>query len=173
MTYKEEMELTWKFFDTIDFEQFISDDKQISVDDLMDSLEEYYDKAHPDQLPPEFQGCLFNFVNDTEFTDYLHKRYGFPIVQEVVERYYLLNRKTGEPMQQVWESKNRALYKKEFPCILGQPAEMLVDGVWQKGKIVEGYRFDDGIVTIETAEGKRFWCGQSRTDIYRPLEENT
>lgn len=60
----------------------------------------------------------------------------------------------------------------KFPCVLGQPAEMFFEGKWVRGKIVDGYRFRDGIVTIETDEGKRIWCGQSRTDLYREVNEN-
>ena len=52
---------------------------------------------------------------------------------------------------------------------VGTDAEMCVDGVWHKGKIVEGYRYNDGIVTIETEDGQQFWCGQGRTDVYRLL----
>ena len=51
----------------------------------------------------------------------------------------------------------------------GKKAKMLVDGVWHEGEIVKGYRYNDGIVTIETEDGQRFWCGQSRTDLYRVL----
>ena len=40
-----------------------------------------------------------------------------------------------------------------------------------KGKIVEGYRYKDGIVTIEADNHKKYWCGESRTDIYRPYKE--
>ena len=63
-------------------------------------------------------------------------------------------------------------YTEKFPCVLGQPAEIFFEGEWVRGKIVDGYRFRDGIVTIETDEGKRIWCGQSRTDLYREVEEN-
>ena len=59
-----------------------------------------------------------------------------------------------------------------FPCVIGASAEMYVDGRWIKGKIVKGYRFADGVVTIETADGKRYWCGQDRTDIYREVDNN-
>lgn len=48
---------------------------------------------------------------------------------------------------------------------------MNVGGIWIKGKIVEGYRFRDGIVTIEDDNGKRYWCGQARTELYRKLKE--
>ena len=54
----------------------------------------------------------------------------------------------------------------------GSQIEMLVDGTWIKGTVVEGYRYQDGIVTIETADGHRYWCGQDRTDIYRRIKEN-
>ena len=60
----------------------------------------------------------------------------------------------------------------KFPYALGEMAEMCVDGKWIQGKIVEGYRFKDGIVTIEAPNGIKYWCGESRTDIYRPYKEN-
>ena len=57
-----------------------------------------------------------------------------------------------------------------FPCIEGELTEMYVDGRWIKGKIVKGYRFGDGIVTIEDEDGNRYWCGEDRTDIYREVK---
>lgn len=72
----------------------------------------------------------------------------------------------------VLEKQERETQEKPFPFIVGQPAEMFIDGKWEKGKIVAGYRFNDGIVTIETEDGRRLWCGQDRTDIYRPYQEN-
>jgi len=70
------------------------------------------------------------------------------------------------------EKYERETQEKPFPLIVGQPAEMFIDGKWEKGKIVAGYRFNDGIVTIETEDGRRLWCGQDRTDIYRPYQED-
>lgn len=70
------------------------------------------------------------------------------------------------------EKQERETREKPFPFVVGQPAEMFVDGKWEKGKIVAGYRFNDGIVTIETEDGRRLWCGQDRTDIYRPYQED-
>lgn len=58
-----------------------------------------------------------------------------------------------------------------FPYIEGELAEMFVDGEWIKGRIVDGYRFRDGVVTIETNDGKRYWCGQDKTALYRPFKE--
>ena len=70
------------------------------------------------------------------------------------------------------EKQERETREKPFPFVVGQPAEMFIDGKWEKGKIVAGYRFNDGIVTIETENGRRLWCGQDRTDIYRPYQED-
>ena len=58
----------------------------------------------------------------------------------------------------------------KFPEVIGQKAEMLFEGEWVSGVIVEGYRFRDGIVTIETPDGRQVWCGQDRTDLYRKAE---
>jgi len=56
----------------------------------------------------------------------------------------------------------------QFPYKIGEPAEMFYMGAWRTGKIIAGYRYKDGIVTIETDEGKKIWCGESRKDLYRP-----
>ena len=70
------------------------------------------------------------------------------------------------------EKQERETQEKPFPFVVGQSAEMFFDGKWVKGKIVAGYRFNDGVVTIEAEDGRRFWCGQDRTDIYRPYQED-
>lgn len=57
----------------------------------------------------------------------------------------------------------------KFPYIVGQSAEIFSDGEWKKGKIVAGYRFRDGVVTIETDDGEMIWCGESRKELYRPI----
>lgn len=69
------------------------------------------------------------------------------------------------------ENQERETQEKPFPLVVGQPAEIFCNGKWEKGKIVKGYRFNDGVVTIETENGRRLWCGQDRTDIYRPYQE--
>lgn len=57
----------------------------------------------------------------------------------------------------------------KFPYVVGQPAEIFHNGKWMQGKIVAGYRFRDGIVTIQTNTGERIWCGEARKELYRPL----
>ena len=58
-----------------------------------------------------------------------------------------------------------------FPNVIGAPIEMFVNGVWEKGEVINGYRFNDGIVTMKTSDGRTFWCGANRTDIYRKPKE--
>lgn len=57
----------------------------------------------------------------------------------------------------------------KFPYILGEKAEMYVEGKWIQGVIVYGYRYRDGIVTIKTDDGKRYWCGEARKELYRKI----
>jgi len=61
----------------------------------------------------------------------------------------------------------------KFPNIVGAKVEMFYNGEWVKGKIIKGYRFRDGVVTIKTEDGRELWCGLERTDLYRPSEDKT
>lgn len=54
-----------------------------------------------------------------------------------------------------------------FPYIVGQRAEIFHEGKWQQGCIVAGYRFRDGIVTIQTDAGQQIWCGESSTEKFK------
>ena len=56
-----------------------------------------------------------------------------------------------------------------FPYVEGQQVEIFHEGKWKQGKIVAGYRFRDGIVTILTEDGQQIWCGEARKDLYRPI----
>lgn len=58
---------------------------------------------------------------------------------------------------------------RSFPYIVGQRAEIFHEGKWQQGCIVAGYRFRDGIVTIQTDAGQQLWCGESRKELYRKI----
>ena len=58
-----------------------------------------------------------------------------------------------------------------FPEVFGEPIEMLIDGIWVKGKVINDYRSRDGIVNMETSDGKKYWCGCERTECYRQPKE--
>lgn len=89
MTYKEEIKISIDFFDTIDFKRFIKPGERIELQDFENSIEEYYGN-HRELLPEVFQGYVFNFVNDYELGQYLEKRYGWKICEEVIERHYFI-----------------------------------------------------------------------------------
>ncbi len=59
----------------------------------------------------------------------------------------------------------------KFPHIEGERTEILYNGEWKQGVIVAGYRFRDGIVTIQTDDGEKIWCGEYRTDLYRKISD--
>lgn len=59
--------------------------------------------------------------------------------------------------------------KERFPYAIGEKAEIFHNGEWKKGKIINGYRFQDGIITIQTEDGETVWCGEDRKDLYRPI----
>lgn len=77
----------------------------------------------------------------------------------------------GAKMQDVEECSPNRGENYSFPEVFGEPIEMLIDGVWLKGKVINDYRSRDGIVNMETADGRKYWCGCERTDCYRQPKE--
>ena len=54
---------------------------------------------------------------------------------------------------------------------IGNTIEMLVGNGWITGIIVNGERTGDGIVNMETAEGRKYWCGVC-SGCYRKTEDS-
>ncbi len=54
---------------------------------------------------------------------------------------------------------------------IGNTIEMQVGSGWIKGIIVNGERTGDGIVNMETADGKKYWCGVA-SSCYRKTEDS-
>ena len=120
---------------------------------------------NPEFCPyPEYKGKPYYSIKYIEKgEEYVgYSTYSLQVMSEFLKKYFI---------SPALEKQERETQEKPFPLIVGQPAEMFVDGKWEKGKIVAGYRFNDGVVTIETEDGRRLWCGQDRTDIYRPYQE--
>ena len=65
----------------------------------------------------------------------------------------------------------KELVEEKYPNIIGCPTAMYVDGDWKIGIIIVGYRFGDGIVAIEDANGKQYSCSQNRTELYHRLPD--
>lgn len=66
-------EQTVKILDTIDIEKYVTFDCCIDVPDLMKALEYDYEDTLSENS--HFQGYLFNWMDEEEFSDYLIWRY--------------------------------------------------------------------------------------------------
>lgn len=49
---------------------------------------------------------------------------------------------------------------------VGNTIEMLIDNVWVKGRVVNGYRTGDGAVNMISENGKECWCGSATENVY-------
>ena len=74
---------TEEFLDTIDVKKYLQEDKDLY--DVMDEIEEDYGKTLEDN--PVFEGYVFNWMSSDEFGDYITKRYGIRIREEVITTY--------------------------------------------------------------------------------------
>ena len=83
--------------------------------------------------------------------------------------YALCTETEGKCEYQILIENDTSDSDEKFPYVIGEEAEILHNGEWKKGKIINGYRFRDGIVTIRTDSGETVWCGEARKDLYRPL----
>lgn len=83
---KKMIDISKKFYDTIDFWRFIVPGTSIELKKLIYWLETYYGYNHPELLPEEFHGNFLNFIDDSEFAEYLCERYGWRIETEVIEK---------------------------------------------------------------------------------------
>lgn len=56
---------------------------------------------------------------------------------------------------------------------IGNTIEMRVNNRWIKGTVINGERTGDGIVNMETANGKNYWCGVNTKGVwYRKCEDS-
>lgn len=63
--------------------------------------------------------------------------------------------------------------REPFYYTVGAAVEIFFEGEWIRGRVTDGYRFRDGIITMITREGKTVWCQEGRTDLYREPEKRT
>ena len=85
LSYREAVELNEKFLDTLDLDKYIKEYE--FVDDMFSAISDDYDDS--DILPKEFEGCVFNFMDDYELAEYLAKRYNLDLREQFISRYYL------------------------------------------------------------------------------------
>lgn len=74
----------------------------------------------------------------------------------------------------IFEQTYDLIPSKPYYDIIGNRVEVLLDGVWQKATIVNGYRTHDGIINAKRDNGEGFGCGAARHDEFvRPIEGET
>lgn len=59
----------------------------------------------------------------------------------------------------------------KFPHIVGERAEILYNGEWRQGVIVDGYRSRDGRVNIQIENGEIISCSEESDYMYRKIED--
>lgn len=81
-----------EFYDTIGILEFFPENwDTLNIDILMAKMEEYYDVQHPELLPDEFEGYIFNFWDKYMFINYLTERYGIGIRESTVTNLFVVN----------------------------------------------------------------------------------
>ena len=74
-----------EFLDTLDLKKYV--EKSIYVDEIISAIEENYEDS--DVLPKEFDGCVFNWMDQYEVAKYLAYRYCKTFREEETVRYIL------------------------------------------------------------------------------------
>ena len=72
-----------EFLDTLDLKKYV--EKSIYVDEIISVIEEDYDDS--DILPSDFEGCIFNWMDQYEVAKYLAYRYCKTFREEETVRY--------------------------------------------------------------------------------------
>lgn len=85
MEYKEALKFNEKFLDTLDLKKYI--EEYDCVNDITDAIEVDYNGL--DILPKELEGCVFNYMDLNEITNYLANRYNKNSRSVFIVKYYL------------------------------------------------------------------------------------
>ncbi len=59
----------------------------------------------------------------------------------------------------------------KFPYMVGERTEILYNGEWKQGVIVDGYRFRDGRVNVQIESGEIISCSEESNYMYRKIED--
>ena len=70
MTREKQYQISCEYLDQLDWDKYL--EKGADIQNIMDEIENDTDNLPP--MPKEFNGYVFNFLNEGEFCDYLEKR---------------------------------------------------------------------------------------------------
>ena len=74
-----------EFLNTLDLKKYV--EKSIYVDEIISTIEEDYEDS--DILPSDFEGYIFNWMDQYEVAEYLALRYGKTFREDTTIRYVL------------------------------------------------------------------------------------
>ena len=69
MTYREEQELTYKYLDKIEWDKFLK--PWYEINDIMEEVSNFANENPDINLPEEFHGDIFNYMDNSDFINYL------------------------------------------------------------------------------------------------------
>lgn len=84
--YMRGMKINYDYLDTLDVKSYV-EKCCADVSQIMYHMEKELDDS-PD-LPPELDGCIFNYINTEEFANYLSNRYGYKISVRITYQYFV------------------------------------------------------------------------------------
>lgn len=70
MTREKQYQISCEYLDQLDWDKYL--EKGADIHDIMEEVEN--DTDNLPVMPKEFNGYVFNFINENEFCDYLEKR---------------------------------------------------------------------------------------------------
>lgn len=75
--------MNYQFLDTIDFSEYFTD-KEGNLSNIISRIENHYNNLP--FLPASLDGCIFNYICESEIADYFTKRYGLKTY--VIKEWY-------------------------------------------------------------------------------------
>ena len=78
------------YLDSLDLGVIICANSDLTCGEIMDVIADKYEDDYLSKYPNDSE--LFNSVPESEFVDYIHWRYGIPVIEEVTYRFNIENK---------------------------------------------------------------------------------
>lgn len=80
-------EITKNFLDTLNLDEYLALSED--VDTIKILIETDFDNNKSVSLPPELDGCIFNYYNTEDLANYLANRYNKRVHERIIYKYTL------------------------------------------------------------------------------------
>ena len=91
---------------------------------------------------------------------------------ESIEHYSADRRCYGEVLSKMKQMQSNESYVMCESFVAGTKVDMYFNHEWVSGTVISDYRYLDGIITIESDDGRKIWCPECRHDLYKLHEED-